>query len=141
MKTKTSKDGPIATLYKAAREIVDGTRKVFAEQGQDAREIRLPILIQGTSMRITIEDGPAVAARNAVEHAQMQASGKPVEPIVDMSKTLHTAQALLWAYAQTLADQCTGNRGEWMPQFEDERKTHDHAIATAKDLHQVERLL
>lgn len=99
MKTKTPKDSPISVLYSAAKQIVDETRKVFSSQGQDAREIRLPILMHGTDMRVTIESGPAVAARNAVEHAQMQASGKPVEKTVDMSQALKDAQTTLLFYA------------------------------------------
>ena len=141
MKVKTPKNSPIAVLYTAAKEIVDGTRKAFVEQGHDGREIRLPILMHGTDMRVTIEAGPAVAARNAIEHAQMQVSGKPVEPPIDMTKALKEAQELLWGYAQTLSDQCTGNRGDWLDQFADEKIAHDRAIAVAKQLEEVERLV
>lgn len=42
MKTKTPKNSPVAVLYDAAKEIIDGTRKVFEQHGQDARELRLP---------------------------------------------------------------------------------------------------
>lgn len=99
---KTPKNGPIERLYLAAREIVDGTRGVISREGRDAREVRIPILIHGTAMRITLEDGPAVAARNAIENAQMQASGKPVEPTIDMTAVLKEADALLGLYAADL---------------------------------------
>lgn len=102
-KTKTPKNNPVAALYQAAKEIVDGTRKVFEQQGHDAREVRLPILMHGTDMRVTIEAGPKIAARNAVEHAQMQASGKPAEPTVDVSAALQEAQMLLGLFAADLA--------------------------------------
>ena len=102
MKTKTPKNSPIAVLYTAAKEIVDGTREVFRKQGQDAREIRLPILMHGTDMRVTIESGPKIAARNAIEHAQMEASGKPVEPTIDISKALDDARVLLGLFASDL---------------------------------------
>ncbi len=102
MKTKTQKNSPIAVLYTAADEIVRGTREVFTRHGRDAREIRLPILIHGTDMRITIESGPKIAARNAIENAQMQASGKPVEPTIDMTAVLKEADALLGLYAADL---------------------------------------
>jgi hypothetical protein len=98
MKVKTPKNSPIEALYQAAKQIVDGTRKVFNEQGKDAREIRLPILMHGTDMRVTIEAGSKIAARNAVEHAQMQATGKPVEPLVDVGRTLQEAQSLIGLY-------------------------------------------
>ena len=99
MKSRVTKRSPVAVLHDAAREIVDGTRKVFEQQGQDAREIRLPILMHGTDMRVTIEAGPKVAARNAIEHAQMKASGMPVERPVDVSKALKDAQTTLLFYA------------------------------------------
>jgi|GEM_PF-4454444 hypothetical protein len=77
MKAKTQKSSPIEALYVAAREIVDGTRGVFEKSGKDAREIRLPILMHGTDMRVTIEAGPKIAARNAIEEAKMKATGQP----------------------------------------------------------------
>lgn len=76
MKVKTPDNSSLAALYRAAQQIVDGTRAVFAKQGKDARELRLPILIHDSDMRITIEVGPRIAARNAIENARMQASGK-----------------------------------------------------------------
>ena len=102
MTTKTkSPAGPIADLYTAACKIVEGTRKVFTEHGKDARELRLPILMHGTDMRVTIEAGPKIAARNAIEHAQMEASGKPVEPTtyVDVTAPYEKKQAMLAAHA------------------------------------------
>ena len=95
MKVKTPDTSPIAVLYRAAQQIVDGTRAVFAKQGKDATELRLPILIHDSDMRITIEAGPRIAARNAIENARMQASGKPVEPPLDMTRALRDARALL----------------------------------------------
>lgn len=141
MKTKTSKNGPVPRLYEAALEIVQGTRGVFERSGKDAREIRVPILIHGTDMRITIEAGPKIAARNAIEHAQMEASGKPAAPMVEMSKTVTNAQSLMHRAAQQIADICTDNRGEWLPQFADERTLHDQLRTTAEQLVEVERLL
>ena len=58
MKVKTPKNSPIAVLYSAANQIVAGTRKAFESQGKDARELRLPILMHGTDMRVTIEGKP-----------------------------------------------------------------------------------
>lgn len=141
MKVKTPKSSPIHVLYTAAKEIVDGTRQVFERQGQDAREIRLPILMHGTDMRVTIEAGPKVAARNAIEHAQMEASGKPVEPTIDMGKTLQEAQMLLGLYATDLEAEhqklAPGGGADW-------HRTKDYkarCIAAMQALHQMERLL
>ena len=140
MKTKTPKNSPIAVLYEAARQIVDGTRGVFEKQGKDAREIRLPILIHGTGMRITIEDGPKIAARNAIEEAQSKVTGRPVEPTVDMSRALQDAQRLLGMFASDLAAaHRSAERGS-----ERWHATKDEAamcMATAKALKEVEKLI
>lgn len=140
MKTKTPKNSPIAILYTAAKEIVDGTRRVFSEQGQDAREIRLPILMQGTDMRVTIEAGPKIAARNAVEHAQMQASGKPVEPIVSVRKTIEEVRFLLGIYASEIKDSRKFDEEDWEKGCQD-RKTFDRILAALGALHEMEKLI
>ena len=142
MKVKTPKNSPIAVLYSAANQIVAGTRKAFESQGKDARELRLPILMHGTDMRVTIEAGPKVAARNAIEHAQMQASGKPVEPTVDMSKIIQQAQSLLGMFAADLIDrhrQSNPNPGsaEWNRARDDATRCLD----TVEGLRELERLL
>jgi hypothetical protein len=138
MKTvKTPAGSPVEALYTAARSIVDNTRKVFSEHGKDATELRVPILMHGTDMRVTIEAGPKVAARNAIEEAQSKASGKP-EPRVDMTAVLNEAKALIAAYASQAHDRIDAS-------------DHDHdqvdekivwrCLATTKGLCEVERLL
>lgn len=140
MKVKTPKNSPIAVLYSAANQIVAETRKAFESQGKDARELRLPILMHGTDMRVTIEAGTKVAARNAIEHAQMQASGKPVEPTVDMSKIIQQAQSLLGMFSADLIDQhrqAKHGSAEW-------HRTEDEAtrcLDTVEGLRELERLL
>ena len=129
----------IATLYRTAREIVDKTRGVFAAQGQDAREIRLPVLMQGADLRVTIEAGPKIAARNAIEHAQMQASDRPVAP-VDMSHALAEAKALLAQYASEIKDTETV-AGQWPEGSQTERRLFGRCMATVQALGEVERLL
>lgn len=140
MEAKTTKNSPIAVLYEAALQIVEGTRAAFEEQGKDAREIRLPILIHGTGMRIIIEDGPRVAAKNAIEEAQCKANGRPVEPTIDMSRALQDAQMLLCMFASDLgAAHRASERGS-----ERWNATKDEAarcMATAKALKELERLL
>jgi hypothetical protein len=140
MKVKTPKDGPIHILYTAAKQIVDGTRDVFQKQGQDAREVRLPILMHGTDMRVTIEAGPTIAARNAIEHAQMSASGKPVEDTVNMSKAIDEARALLGLYRADLDAEnrkCETGSADW-------HRTKAYAnrcIETGIALKELERLI
>ena len=63
MKVKTPKNSPVHVLYTAAKEIVDGTRQVFERQGQDAREIRLPIL-SGVPFAETLEVSGAARYSN-----------------------------------------------------------------------------
>ena len=140
MKVKTPKDSPIAVLYAAASRIVAETRKVFENNGQDAREIRLPILMHGTDLRVTIEAGPKIAARNAIEHAQMQASGKPVEPTVDMDKVIDEARALLAQYASEIKDSRTYLQEHWDQGCQDKR-LYDRCVDAVKGLAEVERLL
>ena len=140
MKVKTPKNSPVAVLYTAAQEIVDGTRKVFTQNGQDARELRLPILIHGTDMRITIQAGPKIAARNAIEEAQSKATGKPVEPTVDMTKVLNEARYLLGIYASEIKDSRTYKQADWDAGCQD-RKTYDRIQAALAGLNEIERLV
>jgi hypothetical protein len=69
--------GPVHDLYVAATAIANGTRKVMREHGQQADALHIPILIAGTDMRIVIECGPAVAASNAIQKAQIKADNAP----------------------------------------------------------------
>lgn len=140
MKVKTPKDSPIAVLYSAASRIVAETRKVFENNGQDAREIRLPILMHGTDLRVTIEAGPKIAARNAIEHAQMQASGKPVEPTVDMGKVIDEARTLLAQYASEIKVSRTYLQEHWDQGCQD-RRLYDRCVDAVKGLAEVGRLL
>jgi hypothetical protein len=88
-------------LFQATKDVVDGTRKAYADAGMPgAQELRVPVLFQGTDMRVTIEAGPGVAMRNALENAQMKASDKPAkEPGLDARLE---ALTLLSIYASEL---------------------------------------
>lgn len=137
--TRRTESNAIARLHDVAIEIVAKTRQVFASQGQDARELRLPILMHGTDMRVTIESGPRIAARNAIEHAQMQAGGEP-ETSAPMGHALREAQSLLGMYADTLAQQqraAAPGSVEWRSAKDCAQRCAD----TARALHDVERLL
>lgn len=137
MKVKTPACNPIEALYVAARSIVDNTRKVFADHGKDASELRLPILMHGTDMRVTIEAGPKVAARNAIENTKIKATDKP-EPRVDMSLVINEAKALIAAYASEVHDRIEASDPD--PERTDE-KIMQRCLAATKGLFEVERLL
>lgn len=94
-------------LFQATSDIVAGVRKVHADAGMPSSgELRVPVLFQGTDMRVVIEAGPGVAMRNVVENAQMKASDKPVnEPGLNAKQE---AMTLLAMYASELQDaNCT----------------------------------
>jgi hypothetical protein len=109
------KTGPIARLYDIVVEIVDGTRKAMVQSGAAKKgqpiDIRLPILMAGTDLRVIIEAGPSTAVRNAIEHAQMNATEKPVTN--DLDEAAREACALLAEYASEV--QRGGMAGDqWM---------------------------
>jgi hypothetical protein len=88
----TKSQSPVADLYKAARTIADKTAAVMREHG-NVGDVRIPVLMQGTDLRVTIESGPTIAARNAIEHAQMQAADRPIKD--DRGDALRQAMALI----------------------------------------------
>lgn len=119
MKRKPDTHTAIRRLYDAARDIVDGTRNASADvykTPQHNAEVRIPVLMQGTDMRVTIESGPSVAMRNAVEHAAMKASDKPYLAAGEEAK--QEAVAVLAVYASEI--KAASFDGEWMD-AEDER--------------------
>lgn len=125
MKTKPRKPDTttaVKRLFDAVSDIVDGTRDVMVKMG-DARhpqQITLvtPVLFQGTDMRCTIEAGPGIAARNAIEHAQMKASDQPV--INNKAEVLREALTLLSYYAREIKEtECTPNDGDCGTHWDD----------------------
>lgn len=125
--TKNDNHTALRRLHKAVTDIVQGTRAVFTAQGKPCAELRLPVLFHGTDMRVTIEAGPGTAMRNALEHAQMQATDKPA-PEPGLNARLE-AMALLALYASEIEDTNTlSGRVEW--DDEDEKK-HFHRIVSA----------
>lgn len=63
-------------LYAAAVEIADTARGVVNNEGPRA-DLYLPIQISGTDMRICIEQGPSIAAANAIGKAKSESGGVP----------------------------------------------------------------
>lgn len=119
MKRKPDTHTAIRRLHDAAQDIVQGFRNVSADvykTPQHNAEVRIPVLMQGTDMRVTIEAGPSVVMRNAVENAAMKASDKPYLAAGDEAK--QEAVAVLAVYASEI--KAASFDGEWMD-AEDER--------------------
>lgn len=102
MQAKPPRGNPIEQLYLSAKDIVQGYRKTLREHGFDGSEVRIPVLVSGTDMRIMIMAGPSIAARNVTEGARMNASGEPVGGPQEAMQTLSEAKALLMGYAAHL---------------------------------------
>ena len=133
MSRKPNTHTAVRRLFEAASDIVQGTRKVMAEstgKPHHNAEVRIPILISGTDMRVTVEAGPSVAMRNAVEDAAMKASDKPY--VAAGAEAKSEAVALLAIYASEIksAGQCAD--GKWMD-AEDERH-FGRVVSTMKAL-------
>lgn len=119
MKRKPDTHTSIRRLHDAAQDIVQGFRNVSADvykTPQHNAEVRIPVLMQGTDMRVTIEAGPSVVMRNAVENAAMKASDKPYLAAGEEAK--QEAVAVLAVYASEI--KAASFDGEWMD-AEDER--------------------
>lgn len=119
MKRKPDTHTAIRRLHDAAQDIVQGFRNVSADvykTPQHNAEVRIPVLMQGTDMRVTIEAGPSVVMRNAVENAAMKASDKPYLAAGEEAK--QEAVAVLAVYASEI--KAASFDGEWMD-AEDER--------------------
>lgn len=119
MKRKPDTHTAIRRLHDAAQDIVQGFRNVSADvykTPQHNAEVRIPVLMQGTDMRVTIEAGPSVVMRNAVENAAMKASDKPYLDAGEEAK--QEAVAVLAVYASEI--KAASFDGEWMD-AEDER--------------------
>ena len=116
-------------LHQAVCDIVQGVRTAHTSVGQNSQktDMRIPVLFQGTDMRVTIEAGPGVAMRNAIEHAQMQATDKPATaPGLDARLE---AIALLGIYASEIKNWNTRTGAtDWLDA--DEEK-HFHRIVDA----------
>lgn len=121
MSRKPNTHTAVRRLFEAASDIVHGTRNVMHEstgKPHHHAEVHIPILFGGTDMRVTVEAGPSVAMRNAVENAAMQASDKPY--IAPGAKAKSEAVALLATYASEIKDAGQCLEGKWMD-AEDER--------------------
>ena len=90
----------IEALHTAALAVVQGMRRAAKQAGTPCDDLHMPILMG--DMRVTIEHGPRVAARNTTEAARLKAGGKSASP-TDKAKALRHARLLLAQHADYLA--------------------------------------
>lgn len=101
MKKKPNTATALPRLYEAVCDIVHGTRGAIGKTMGDTQNasLHIPVHFAGTDMRVTIEAGPGIAALNAIQGAQMQASGKPA---TDTTGVISEAMVLLALHAAEL---------------------------------------
>lgn len=109
MQAKPHRGNSVEQLYLSAKDIVQVYRKTLREHGFDGSEVRIPVLVSGTDMRIMIMAGPSIAARNVTEGARMNASGEPLGGPQEALQTLSEAKALLLGYAAHLRASLQGS--------------------------------
>lgn len=144
MKVKTPKDGPIERLYEAVQDIVQGVRGAISKTqvgGQNA-SLHIPVHFAGTDMRVTIEAGAGIAALNAIQGAEMKASGKPA---ADWTSAITEAMLLLALHAAELRQdnlelQDVHPQGaEWTD--EQDRQTFENILRVVRDLESLKARL
>ena len=88
-------------LFAAVQDIVTGTRGVIDKTSGNGRNaaLHIPVHFAGTDMRVTIEAGPGIAALNAIQGAEMKASGKPS---ISLTAPITEAMLLLALHAAEL---------------------------------------
>jgi len=67
----------IQPLVDAASAIVKAVREAGETTSQTIGDLRIPIVLGGSDLRIVIESGPRTAAANAVNMAHQKAGGDP----------------------------------------------------------------
>lgn len=124
-------------LYAAVSDIVMGTRQVIAKTAGDSKHaaLHIPVHFAGTDMLVTIEAGPGIAALNAIQGAEMKASGKPS---TDTLGVIVEAMMLLALHAAEIRQdnldlQDVHPQGaEWTD--EEDRKTFEHCLRVVRGL-------
>lgn len=137
MSKKVNTTTAMPRLYAAVVDIVTGTRQVIDKTtgGGKHSALSIPVHFAGTDMRVTIEAGPGIAALNAIQGAEMKASGKPS---TDTLGVIGEAMMLLALHAAELKQdnldlQDTHPEGaEWT--CEQDRKTFEHCLRVVRGL-------
>lgn len=101
MTKKPATQTAVPRLFDAVRDIVQGTRQAIGKTAGDSHNaaLHIPVHFAGTDMRVTIEAGPGIAALNAIQGAEMKASGKPP---AGATGTISEAMMLLALHAAEL---------------------------------------
>ena len=123
--------GPMQDMYAAVKGIVDATRAAIEKDGGPKNaELRIPVMFGGEDMLCTIEAGPSILMRNAVEHASMSASGEPYKyPGEDV---VRDAVQILAVYASEIKDSSMDRSGSW--KTEKDRKWFERVVGTMREL-------
>lgn len=124
-------NGPMQNMHAAVKGIVDATRAAIEKDGGPKNaELRIPVIFGGEDMRCTVEAGPSVAMRNAVEHASMIASGAPYKyPGEDV---VRDAVQILAIYASEIKDDSCDRSGTW--KSEKDRKWFEQVSGAMREL-------
>lgn len=70
-------DNMIAPLVEAAEAIVRSVREVADSTGQPISDLRIPIVVGKSNLRIVIESGPKIEASNTVAMVQIGSGSTP----------------------------------------------------------------
>lgn len=144
MKKKPDTSTAMPRLFAATQDIVQGTRGAISKTqggGQNA-SLHIPVHFAGTDMRVTIEAGPGIAALNAIQGAEMKASGKPS---ADGTSAITEAMLLLALHAAELRQdnlelQDVHPQGaEWTD--EQDRQTFENTLRVVRELESLKARL
>lgn len=121
------KNQSIENLHQAAKAIVRAARMAMKDSGDEnpeQRQLYMPILIQGTDLRVVIESGPLTMSANALQTANMQAGGLPrmsYEDAVRRAADLLTHDAICLKEGHTNpADRDDWGQDGWVKERHDE---------------------
>ena len=119
----------ITPIVEAANAIVERARKAAADVGQPISDLRIPIVVGQTDLRVVIDAGPKTAAATATEIALAQAGGRPKlrrEDAIRAAADIISVMAAELKAAHSL-------RGEWGSDI-DAKMSHDEMLAVVDGL-------
>lgn len=120
----------IAPLVLAAEAIVLSVREVAVSTGQPISDLRIPIVVGKSDLRIIIESGPKIAASNAVDMAQMVAGGTPR---MSREDAVQAAADIIAVIASEL-QQAHSRYGVWPNGETAAKASHDEMLAVVAGL-------
>lgn len=120
----------ITPLVEAATTIVAATRKAAEDAGQPISDLRIPIVVGKSDLRIVIESGPKIAATNAVAMAQI---GSGSTPGMSRDDAIQAASDIISVIATELR-QAHSRYGEWPNGESEAKQSHDEMLAVVAAL-------